>query len=160
MAAKTNTVKGKTIFDLLGCLFENKTKWDDLSEIDRKQFSPYMINRFISMDPNYVETVNYLQQYTMNGMRPKDVYNLYYDLLPKKKFWAKYIKSKAEGDEKISRNLIEFLAQQEKWSTDESYDNLSFILASDNGVQIIKDYLKLYGISETEAIKVYGVPKK
>jgi hypothetical protein len=158
--AKTNTVKGKTIFDLLSCLFDKKTKWNDLSDVDQKQFSPYMINRFISMDPDYIETVNYLQQYTLTGMRPKDVYNLYLDLLPKKKFWAKYIKSKSEEDSKISKRLIEFLSQQEQWSTSETYDNLSFIFESANGTQILKDYLRMYGISEAEAFKVYGIPKK
>ena len=158
--AKTNTIKGKTIFDLLSCLFEHKTKWDDLSELDQKQFSPYMINRFISMDPNYIETVNYLQQYTLNGMRPKEVYNLYLNLLPKKKFWSKYIKSKNEGDSKISTKLIEFIAKEQKWSTTETYDNLAFIYDAENGTQLVKDYLRMYGISEAEAVKIYGVPKK
>lgn len=158
--AKTNTVKAKSIFELLNCIFEKKTRWEDLSEMDQKQFSPYMINRFISMDPSYIETVNYLQQYTLTAMRPREVYKLYLDLLPKKKFWSKYIKSKDEGDARISKRLLEFVAQQEQWSTTETYENLLFILESENGISNIKGYLKLYGISEGEAHKVYGVPKK
>lgn len=160
MAKQTNTVKSKSIFDLLSCIFEHKTKWEDLSEMDQKQFSPYMINRFISMDPVYIGTVNYLQQYTLNGMSPREVYKLYLDLLPKKKFWSKYIKSKSESDEKISTRLIEFVSKQEQWSTSETYENLLFVFESTNGVQLIKDYLRMYGINEVEAHKVYGVPKK
>ena len=99
-------LKTKSIFDFLNCLFVSKTKWDDLSELDKKAFSPYMINRFISMHPDFVGVVNYLQQYTISGMNPREVYKLYLDFLPKQKFFSKYIKSSAEKSNKLSDDLI------------------------------------------------------
>lgn len=153
----SNTIKTKSIFDFLNCLFQSKTKWNDLSESDKKAFSPYMINRFISMHPDFVGVVNYLQQYTISGMQPKEVYKLYLDLLPRQKFFAKYIKSKKEENDKIPSNLIEFVAKQEQWSTDEAFDNLSFILSSNSGNEILREYLRMFGITAEEAKKVYKI---
>lgn len=150
-------LKTKSIFDFLTCLFTTKTKWDDLSESDKKAFSPYMINRFISMDSDYIGVVNYLQQYTISGMSNREVYKLYLDLLPKRKFFAKYIKAKNTGADKFSSNLVEFISNREKWAIDETIDNLSFITTAPDGNDILKDYLKLYGISADEAWKTYKI---
>lgn len=155
--AASKTVKTKSIFDLIGCIFQFKTKWEDLTESDQKQFSPYMINRFISMDPEYVQVVNYLQQYTLTGMRPREVYKLYLDLLPKRKFWSKYIKSKTDSSDKISNDLVEFISKQQNWSTSECKENLEFLMLNDNYAQILLDYLKMYGVSADEARKKYKI---
>jgi hypothetical protein len=150
-------LKTKGIFDFLNCLFVTKTKWNDLSELDKKAFSPYMINRFISMHPDYISVVNYLQKYNMSGMNPREVYKLYLDLLPKQKFFAKYIKAKNDDSEKFAPKLIELLSKQEQWSQDETVENLNFITSTKGGNEILKDYLKLYGISSDEAKKVYKI---
>ena len=150
-------LKTKSIFDFLNCLFVTKTKWEDLSESDKKSFSPYMINRFISMHPDYISVVNYLQQYTISGMNPREVYKLYCDLLPKQKFFAKYIKAKNDDSEKFAPKLIEFVSKEEQWSTDETIDNLSFILSKQEGTDIIKEYLKMYGVGDDEAKRTYKI---
>jgi hypothetical protein len=152
-----SAVKTKGIFDFLNCLFVTKTKWNDLSELDKKAFSPYMINRFISMHPDYISIVNYLQQYTITGMNPREVYKLYLDLLPKQKFFAKYIKAKNDESEKFAPKLVELLSTQEQWSKDETIENLSFITSTPEGNTMLKDYLKLYGIGSDEAKKVYKI---
>ena len=151
------SVKTKSIFDFLNCLFVTKTKWNDLSEMDKKAFSPYMINRFISMHPDYIGIVNYLQQYTISGMNPREVYKMYLDLLPKQKFFSKYIKASGDKEGKISEELIGLVSKQERWSTDETFVNLSFILSQPNGSGTIKTYLKMFGIDDKEAGKKYGI---
>lgn len=151
------SLKSKSIFDFLNCLFYTKTKWDDLSELDKKAFNPYMINRFISMDMDYVGIVNYLQQYTITGMAPREVYKLYLDFLPKRKFFAKYIKSATEKSEKVSKNLLEFISRQENWSEDETYENLLYMLSTPSGVSAIKQYLKMFGFTDAEISKNYGI---
>lgn len=149
--------KTKSIFDFLSCLFDKKTNWNDLSEMDKKAFSPYMINRFISMHPDYVGIVNYLQQYTIVGMNPKEVYKLYLDLLPKQKFFAKYIKSKNDESEKLSPSLVQFISSKENWSTDETKDNILFILSNKDGSKIIKEYLTSYGVNSDDIKKIYKI---
>jgi N-glycosylase/DNA lyase len=90
-------------------------------------------------------------------MNPRDVYKLYLDFLPKQKFFAKYIKAKNDDSEKFAPKLIELVSVQERWSRSETIENLSFITSTKEGSQTLKDYLKLYGISEDEAKKVYKI---
>ena len=72
--------KAKTIFDHLSGITDKKTPWDKLSEVDRKSFSPYMINRWLSMNPNYLDLVNELQQYTIGQLDARETYTLYYEI--------------------------------------------------------------------------------
>lgn len=148
--------KTKSIFDFINCLFQHKIPWEDLSESDKKNFNPYMINRLISMHPDYITTVNYLQQYTVDGMSPREVYKLYFDILPKTKFWSKYIKSSTNKDEKINESLINFIATQEHWSKDETYENLLYIFNLGNdGINLLFNYLEMFGISKKDAVNIY-----
>jgi len=57
----------------------------------------YMINRFLSMDPDYVEVVNIVQKNTWQ-MKGEYLYNLYRDLIPKQYKFLKYIKSAHKND--------------------------------------------------------------
>ena len=86
--------KPKTIFDHLAGITHKKTKWDDLTEADQKSFSPYLINRWLSMAPELIEIVDMFQHYTIGPLTKEHVYKLYYDILPKGKFFNKYIKGK------------------------------------------------------------------
>jgi len=53
----------------------------------------YMINRFLSQDPDYCEVVNIVQRNTWQ-MSGEHLYNLYKDLIPKQYKFLKYIKAK------------------------------------------------------------------
>jgi hypothetical protein len=59
----------------------------------------YMINRFLSMDPDYCEVVNIVQKNTWQ-MKGEYLYNLYRDLIPKQYIYLKYIKAKNKKDYK------------------------------------------------------------
>ncbi len=60
----------------------------------------WMINRFLSMDPDYCEVVNIVQKNTWQ-MSGEHLYNLYKDLIPQQYKFLKYIKAqnKIEYDE-------------------------------------------------------------
>ena len=51
-----------------------------------------MIHRFVSMNINYVELTNYVQ--TIPYDNKIQTYNIYREMIPKKKVFLKYIKSK------------------------------------------------------------------
>ena len=55
----------KTLFDHLShiCEKQNLNYYDTLDEVDKKTFSIYMINRFLSMNIDYLPVVNEIQQY-------------------------------------------------------------------------------------------------
>jgi len=59
----------------------------------------WMINRYLSMDPNYCEVVNIVQKNTWQ-MKGEYLYNLYRDLIPKQYVFLKYIKASKKIDYK------------------------------------------------------------
>jgi len=88
-----------TIFDHLENITVGKKTWDKLSEDDRKTANAYMINRFLSMEFNYIEIINEVQ--TLSLPIPY-LYNLYIAVIPKQKKYFKYIKKsikETKGDD-------------------------------------------------------------
>lgn len=81
--------------------------------LEKKEFlgdegwNSWMINRYISMDENYVELVNIIQKNTYQ-LSPKQIYTIYRDIIPKRKVWLGYIKSKKE---KTNPDLLVLLAE-------------------------------------------------
>ena len=65
-----------------------------------------MVHRFISMSPYYVEVADYAQ--SMLPTMKKEIYNFYREMLPKKKVWLQYIKSKTEA---VNKDLVEDIAK-------------------------------------------------
>ena len=81
------------IFRVLKSITLDKKEWNKLDEEERNSFNNYMINRFLSMDPDYCEVVNIVQKNTWQ-MSGEHLYNLYKDLIPKQYKFLKYIKAK------------------------------------------------------------------
>ena len=131
--------KPKTIFDHLAGITFKKTKWEDLTESDQKSFSPYLINRWLSMSPQLIEIVDMFQHYTIGPLSKEHVYKLYYDILPKGKFFTKYIKGKKS--DKYNKELISFLAKHYQVSKSESEEYIS-LLSKDEISAICKKYGK------------------
>jgi len=52
----------------------------------------WLINRYLSMNQDYVEAVNIIQKNTWN-MKGEHLYNLYKDLIPKQYVFLKYVKA-------------------------------------------------------------------
>ena len=83
-----------TIIDWMNQLLVHKKKWNDFTEDEQKKFSPFIINRWLSMDLEFIEIVNYFQKYSIGQLKPREVYKWYCDILPKGKRFNKYIKGK------------------------------------------------------------------
>ena len=96
-----------TIFDWINQILVTKTHWDDFTEDEQKKFSPFIINRWLSMDSEFIEIVNVFQKYSIGTLEPREVYKWYCDMLPKGKRFNKYIKGKK--DKKYNTELIEIL---------------------------------------------------
>lgn len=135
--------KGATIFDLIGGLTDKKREWKRWSETDQKKFSPFIINRWLSMRMELTELVNELQTYTIGLLRPQETYRLYYELLPNNKSFAKYIKGKAE--DKFDKELITQLAEHYQISKSEAADYAELMDKIS-----LERILTMYGYSEAE----------
>ena len=83
-----------TIFDWINQINYEKKSWDSFSEAEQKTFNTFIINRWLSMDEELIQIVNYFQKYSIGLLEPKDTYMWYRDIITKKKRFNKYIKGK------------------------------------------------------------------
>lgn len=143
------TKKPKTIFDHLAGISHKKDEWNSLTEADQKSFSPYLINRWLSMQYDLIEVVDALQRFTIGPLSTKHVYQLYYDVLPAKRYFAKYIKGKASA--KFDKELLTLIANHFQISKQEATDYLEIWLTSD--AEPLREILRKYGKTDKEIKK-------
>ena len=147
---KTN--KPATIFDHIAGISHKKKSWDKLSESDQKSFAPYIINRWLSMHPDLIETVDALQQYTIGPLSKKHVYQLYYDILPNASVRAKYIKGKKVN--KYNKDLVNFIKDHYQINSREAEEYIDIFIQTNDGIQNLIDIMKTYGKTEKEIKKL------
>jgi len=148
MAKKsTNTVKAKSIFQHLSGIKEKKESWTSLSDMDKKSFSPFIINRWLSMNLDLLPIVNILQKYTIGFLSARDVYKVYLDFLPKKKTFDKYIKGSKSS--KYNKEVLEYLSKWYGVSQREVTEYLEILPKGD-----VMNILMKYGLTEKESKKL------
>ena len=130
----------KTIFEHIGNLTYNKVNPGTYTESDWKSYSPYMINRWLSMYKEYTYLIDDTQKYYSLS---KDIhYKMLSSILPKKKVFTRYIKGKKI--EKFNSDLIQFLATHFEISKDE-----------------VKEYMLLFETQEIiRILEKYGYSNK
>jgi hypothetical protein len=117
--------KPATIFEFIDGVTHKKQEWNKWSESDQKRFSPFIVNRWLSMRMEFTELVNVLQRYTIGQLRPSETYRLYHDFLPASKGFAKYIKGKKE--DKYTKELIAQVAEHYQVSKSEAVDYIDLM---------------------------------
>jgi hypothetical protein len=50
------------LFDWLNEITYSKRPWDNFTNEDKNEFNIFMIHRFISMNPDYIDVVNLIQK--------------------------------------------------------------------------------------------------
>ena len=125
-------------FDHIKNLHTKKRRWDDFNDEEKKSFNVFIINKALSMNPNYLGIVNMVQNFTgLNQiLSQKEVFNIYFNLLPTKFRFYKWIK---EEKTKKDKEKAEYLATHFKVSIREAYDYLQ-ILDKKTVKSIIKNY--------------------
>lgn len=109
------------IFDWLKHINQYKTPTKSFSDKDWEVFNSYMIHRFLSMNPDYLEIVNFVQDYP--PQEKKSIYTIYKEFIPKNNKWNKYIKSK---NKQPNIELLKLLSEYWECSQQEAkqYKNL------------------------------------
>jgi len=141
---KKEVSKKMSIFDWLKEITYNKSPWNSFTEEDRESFNPYLIHRFLSMNPDYVDFVNTVQVVPYDSK--ERIYNIYLYTIPKKDMFLKYIKSTKT---KTKEELLNHLASYYECSLREA-DEYYHMHHSDT----IKSILKKKGIDEKEIKKL------
>lgn len=88
----------KNIFDWLKCINTTKPPVESFSDKDWEVWNSYMIHRFISQNPDFIEVVNYVQDFP--PQEKQMIYSIYKEFIPKNNKWNKYIKSKVKQPNK------------------------------------------------------------
>ena len=91
-------------------------------------WSNWMVNRYLSMDPDYCEVVNIVQRNTFI-MKGEHLYNLYKDLIPKQYIYLKYIKAKNKKEYKIEQ--IEAISKYFEVSKKEAKEYIDMLPKAD-----------------------------
>ena len=130
-----------TIIDWMNQLLVHKKHWNEFTEDEQKKFSPFIINRWLSMDKDFLEIVNYFQKYSIGTLEPREVYKWYCDMLPKGKRFNKYIKGKK--DKKYNTELIDIMIRHFECSKSQVKDYLELIQKNE-----LIEILEKYGMNE------------
>ena len=143
-SGKKSSVKKKSLFDHISQItaVQNPNYWEDISDEDKKTWSNYMVNRFLSMKPEWIDLVNEIQKYPLE---PKQLYKFYTSILPKRKEWLRYIK----GDKKMKypKWLYEIVVKELQCSMREASDAVDMYEISAGGQSELADMLFKYGIA-------------
>jgi hypothetical protein len=134
----------KEFFSILKYLTWDKKSWNKLTEVEKEAINPYMLHRYISMCPDYIELVNLIQQ--IPSTEKEKIYKVYLDLIPKRNVYLKYIKS---SNKSTSNDLLEKLALYFESSKREIEDYLD-VLSKDE----IKEILEALGTDNKEIKKL------
>jgi len=120
----------KNIFDWLKEINYHKSPVSKFTEKDWEIFNAYMIHRFMSMNQDYIEVVNYVQE--LPPQEKAMIYRIYKEFIPKNNRWNKYIKSNSKEP---NEDLVIQLKDHFKVS-----------------IREVKDYLKILDTTEINRI--------
>jgi|TARA_R100001224_G_C3989601_1_gene138754 hypothetical protein len=150
---KKSLVKKKSLFDHIKQItnVQNPNYWEEISDEDKKSWSNYMTHRFLSMKIEWVELVNELQKY---NLKPKELYKLYTNVLPKGKQWLKYTKGR---NQMAHPNwLINVVANHNEVSQKEAYDMVEMYMLTEGGMLELGELCKKWGV-EPKKIEKAGL---
>jgi hypothetical protein len=120
----------KNVFDWLKEINSTKSHPDTFTNQDWDIWNSYMIHRFLSMNPDYIELVNEVQ--SLPPSNKKQIYSIYREYIPKNNKWSKYVKSSSK---EFDKDLVLQLKKHFNVSARE-----------------IKDYLKILDKKEVQSI--------
>jgi hypothetical protein len=132
------------VFDWLKQINYQKSPVESFTDKDWEVFNSYMIHRFMSMNQDFIEVVNYVQE--LPPQEKRMIYNVYKEFIPKNNKWNKYIKSKTKHP---SKELLDYLAKYWECSKNEAKDYLNLL-----DIKQIRRILGDHGLEKKEITKI------
>lgn len=153
-----SSIKEKTLFDHIHEItsIQRKDYFDILTDKEKRNWSNFMINRFLSMNYDWVELVAELDPITTGiQLRPDMVYRLLIDILPKGRVFLKYMK--AENDVKYNKTVIELLVKYYEISKKQAMEYLDIFYSTPERLESLKKIISMYGKDEKEVNKLIKI---
>ena len=143
----------KKLFDHINAITSEQDPkyFDKLSEEDLKSWSNFMINRFLSMKPEWVTQIADIQPYIQEAP-PRAVYLALIGLIPKTRAFLKYMKP-ASAD-KYENWVIELVARKYEVSLTEAEDYVHILYQTTAGKTHIKEIAEAYGTDPKQITKL------
>ncbi len=133
-----------TLFEWLNEITLYKTAPEEISQDSWDKWNSYMIHRYVSMNMDYIDVVNYVQK--VNPQSKKQIYSIYREMLPKRKVYLKYVKNE---NKRNYQELAEYIADYLEYSLGEADEYIDIL--QDHGVRGI---LWKMGVEEDETEKL------
>lgn len=143
----------KSLFDHIKAITSEQDPkyWDTLEDSDKKTWSNYMVHRFLSMNKDWIEILSEIQPYTQT-LPPKQLYLTLIDILPKGRYFLKYVKGKSES--KYESFLVNLIRKNFECSTNTALEYCDILYSSIGGRESIKELCELYGVDKKEITKL------
>ena len=153
--AKKQTVKRKGVFDYLKQItkFQKKGFWESLSDEDKKGWSTFLVNRFLSMRSDFLPIVNEVQKY---NLKPELIYKTYMDIIPKGNYYLKYIKGKKKKNMDYPQWMVNVVRNDLEVSVREAVDAIEMYMLTEAGQMELAAMLKKFGV-EDKQLKSVGL---
>jgi hypothetical protein len=143
----------KTLFDHLNAICDKKDPkyWDTLDESDKKTWSNYMILRFLSMKPEWIELIADIQPY-LQEVSPRAMYLCLIGLIPKTRAFLKYMKP--ASSEKYEDWIIELVSKYYNVSKLQAEEYYLILHQTTSGKTHIKEIAEAYGTDPKQITKL------
>lgn len=119
--------------------------WNKLDGEEKSNFSRFMTERYLSMNPDFAPIISQLKPFTRE-MEDRHVYRLYAELLPPDYENRDYISN--SNKQKFDDELVEKLASHFEVSEREVCEYLDVIRDKKGGKSKIKQILRSYGVDD------------
>ena len=140
-------MKKKQVNNIFGWLDEimlYKSNHSSFSDESWDKWNTYMVNRYLSMNINYIVVVNYVQK--INPQNKQQIYSIYREMIPKKKLWLKYIKNENKNN---YQEITDYISKYYECSQNEAEQYINMLQKPG-----IEDILCKMGVEEKEIKKI------
>tara|TARA_R110000851_G_scaffold225818_1_gene378611 strand:+ start:670 stop:1110 length:441 start_codon:yes stop_codon:yes gene_type:complete len=142
--------KPKTIFTILADLTHKKVDINTYTDSDWKAYNVYMINKWLSMNSDVTEIINFTQKYY--SLDKKIHFKMLSDILPKQKIFSKYIKGIKV--DKFNPELVTIISKHYEVSRAEAKSYIDVYKGTTEGSCNLKGILEMYGKTKKEIKKL------
>lgn len=140
--------EGRDLMDHLNQVKEHKEDgyWESLSASEKREWSSWMIHRFMSHSTDYLPVVNEVQSLLI-GLDDRLVYEFWKNAIPRDPRWLGYIRADAsEGG--IPDWLLDIMREHFQISNEEAREYVDVYLSDGEGRDALRALVRKYGIDE------------
>jgi len=138
------TAKRLGLFDHISAVteYQDPQYWKNISDDDKKTFGNFIIQRYLSMNPDWIEWIADVQPY-IQSLPNEYFYRFFIDMIPPKKYYLKYIKGKKAND--YEDWIVDLIVKEFGCSTKHANEYLEILYSTREGREQILTICQKYG---------------